>query len=97
MSEELVTENYHGCERVKKRESEVMQRWRELLQLLDKHRINLTTLCTLMSMLREIDTIMATIKDLEVIYLFKIHFISISYISCKIEKYKSFIIIAYHI
>lgn len=67
MSQELVAEKYHGWERVTKREGEVMQRWGELIQLLDKHRINLTTLCTLMSMLREIDTIMATIKDLEVI------------------------------
>lgn len=65
MSQELAAEKYHGWERVTKREGEVMQRWRELIQLLDKHRINLTTLCTLMSMLREIDTIMGTIKDLE--------------------------------
>lgn len=67
MSEELVRENYHSHERVKKRETEVLSKWRELLLLLDKHRANLNTMCTLMSMLREIDTIMSTIKDLEVI------------------------------
>lgn len=66
MSEELVRENYHGHERVKKRETEVLAKWNELLLLLDKHRANLNTMCTLMSMLREIDTIMSTIKDLEV-------------------------------
>ncbi|XP_066903176.1 spectrin beta chain, erythrocytic isoform X2 [Halyomorpha halys] len=65
MSEELVRENYHSHERVKKRETEVLSKWRELLLLLDKHRANLNTMCTLMSMLREIDTIMSTIKDLE--------------------------------
>lgn len=66
MSEELVRENYHGHERVKKREIEVLSKWKELLLLLDKHRANLTTMCTLMALLREIDTIMSTIKDLEV-------------------------------
>ncbi|XP_073969406.1 spectrin beta chain, non-erythrocytic 5 kst isoform X2 [Rhodnius prolixus] len=65
MSEELVRENYHGHERVKKREIEVLSKWKELLLLLDKHRANLTTMCTLMALLREIDTIMSTIKDLE--------------------------------
>jgi spectrin beta len=66
MSAELVRENYHGQERVKKREAEVLQRWKELLELLEKHKANLTTLCTLMAMLREIETVMLTIKDLEV-------------------------------
>lgn len=66
MCEELVRETYHGCERVQAKEREVMQRWQDLLKLLDKHRVNLNMLCTLMSMLREIDTVMTTIKDLEV-------------------------------
>ncbi|XP_054271663.1 spectrin alpha chain, non-erythrocytic 1 isoform X2 [Macrosteles quadrilineatus] len=66
MCEELVRERYHGCERVQAKEKEVMQRWQDLLKLLDKHRLNLNMLCTLMSMLREIDTVMTTIKDLEV-------------------------------
>jgi spectrin beta len=66
MSDELVRENYHSKERVTRREEEVLQRWRELLQLLDKHKTNLTMLCGLMAMLREIDTVMATIADLHV-------------------------------
>jgi spectrin beta len=66
MSDELVRENYHGKERVTRREEEVLQRWQELLQLLDKHKTNLTMLCGLMAMLREIDTVMATIADLHV-------------------------------
>jgi spectrin beta len=66
MSDELVRENYHGKDRVMRRKEEVLQSWQELLQLLDKHKANLTTLCGLMAVLREIDTVMATIADLHV-------------------------------
>jgi Spectrin repeat. len=65
MKEELVREKYHGADNVVKREAEVIQKWHDLLKLLDKHRANLTTLCTLMGLLREIDTVMNTIKELE--------------------------------
>lgn len=66
MSAELVRENYHGSERVQQRETEVMERWRELLALLEKHKANLTLLCGLMAVLREMDTVMGAIKDLQV-------------------------------
>ena len=49
-----------------RRKEEVLQCWQELLQLLDKHKTNLTMLCGLMAVLREIDTVMATIADLHV-------------------------------
>ncbi|XP_048512555.1 spectrin beta chain, non-erythrocytic 1 isoform X2 [Athalia rosae] len=65
MSEELVRENYHGMERVKAREQEVLQRWKELLALLDHHKLNLAALCSLMSMMREIDATLATIQELQ--------------------------------
>ncbi|XP_043282558.1 spectrin beta chain, non-erythrocytic 5 isoform X2 [Venturia canescens] len=65
MSEELVRENYHGMERVQGREHEVLQRWKELLALLDHHKVNLTALCSLMSLMREIDTTLATIQELQ--------------------------------
>lgn len=68
MSEELVREGYHGADRVKKRVSEVTQKWQDLLKLLEKHRSNLNMLCSLMSMLREIDTVMSTTTELEVIF-----------------------------
>lgn len=68
MSEELVRENYHGKERIQHREAEVLQHWHELLELLDRHKTNLTTLCTLMALLREIDTVMATIEELQVLF-----------------------------
>jgi len=66
VSDELVRENYHGKDRVTQRKEEVLQCWQELLQLFDKHKTNLTMLCGLMAMLREADTIMATIAELQV-------------------------------
>jgi len=62
MSEELVKENYHGGQRVKKREEEVLQRWKDLLKLLESRKINLNNISTMFSMLREIETVMSTIQ-----------------------------------
>lgn len=62
MSEELVKENYHGAQRVKKREEEVLQRWKDLLKLLESRKINLNNINTMFSMLREIETVMSTIQ-----------------------------------
>lgn len=74
MAKELVSEGYHGAERVQRRESEVLQRWRELLALLAKHKTNLTQLGSLMTLLRECETVMASIAELQVtkfFFLFK--------------------------
>ncbi|XP_014213231.1 spectrin beta chain, non-erythrocytic 1 isoform X2 [Copidosoma floridanum] len=65
MSEELVRENYHGLERVRTREQQVLQRWRELLGLLDRHKANLSALCALMSLMREIETTLASVQELQ--------------------------------
>ncbi|XP_076681486.1 spectrin beta chain, non-erythrocytic 5 kst isoform X2 [Andrena cerasifolii] len=65
MSEELVRENYHGLERVQVREQEVLQRWKELLALLDHHKSNLVALSSLMSLMREIETTLASIQELQ--------------------------------
>lgn len=62
MSEELIKENYHGAQRVKKREEEVLQRWKDLLKLLESRKINLNNISTMFSMLREIETVMSTIQ-----------------------------------
>jgi len=62
MSEELVKENYHGAQRVKKREEEVLQRWKDLLKLLESRKINLNNISTMFSILREIETVMSTIQ-----------------------------------
>ncbi|XP_050430131.1 spectrin beta chain, non-erythrocytic 5 isoform X2 [Adelges cooleyi] len=68
MSEELVKENYHGSQRVKKREEEVLQRWKDLLKLLESRKVNLNNISTIFSMLREIETVMTTIKEIEATY-----------------------------
>jgi len=67
MSGELVHENYHGKDWVTQRKEEVLQCWQELLQLLDKHKTNLTMLRGLMAMLHEVDTVMANIAELQVV------------------------------
>lgn len=66
MAEELANENYHGKERVARRESEVLEKWRRLLELLEKHKNNLSQMSTLMNMLREIEATMSTIHELQV-------------------------------
>ncbi|XP_022241663.1 spectrin beta chain, non-erythrocytic 1-like [Limulus polyphemus] len=65
MADELVAENFHGKDKIKKRETEILQRWHYLLELLKKHRISLTGFSNLMSILREIDTITDEIKEME--------------------------------
>lgn len=65
MSKELQKENYHGKDRVKKREEEVLTKWRELLELLEHHKNNLGQMSSLMNLLREIDTTTTSIKNLQ--------------------------------
>lgn len=62
MSDELIKENYHGAQRVKNREEEVLQRWKDLLKLLESRKINLNNISTMFSMLREIETVLSTIQ-----------------------------------
>uniref|UniRef100_A0A1B0D969 Karst n=1 Tax=Phlebotomus papatasi TaxID=29031 RepID=A0A1B0D969_PHLPP len=66
MADELTKENYHGKERVKKREEEVLNKWQKLLDLLENHKNNLTQMSNLLNMLREIDATMSTMKELQV-------------------------------
>lgn len=66
MANELEKENYHGKNRVKRRESEVLEKWRKLLALLENHKINLTQMSLLMSLLREIDATLISIHELKV-------------------------------
>lgn len=65
MASELEMENYHGKDRVKKRETEVIIKWNELLELLENHKNNLSHMSGLMNLLREVDTTEATIRDLQ--------------------------------
>lgn len=65
MANELEKENYHGKDRVKKRESEVLEKWRKLLELLENHKNNLQQMSNLMSLLREIDATLISIYELK--------------------------------
>lgn len=66
MANELEKENYHGKDRVKKRESEVLEKWQKLLELLENHKNNLGQMSNLMSLLREIDATLISIDELQV-------------------------------
>ncbi|CAG0913206.1 unnamed protein product [Notodromas monacha] len=65
MAVELDRENYRGKEEIKKRSREIMEKWQELLKLLEKLKVTLATLSNLMSLLREAETVTASVKDLE--------------------------------
>ncbi|KAL5291928.1 SPTBN5 family protein [Megaselia abdita] len=65
MANELDKENYHGKERVQKREQEVREKWNKLLELLENHVNNLSMMSNLMNLLREIATTLESVKDLQ--------------------------------
>lgn len=65
MCEELVKENYRGLERVQQRENEILTAWRNLLATLDRHKTSLTRLGAVMSTLRDIDTTLASVEQLQ--------------------------------
>lgn len=65
MAKELIRENYRNSERVEAREAEIIDQWELLKSLLEKHKINLTRMGTIMSLLREIDTALNSIDQLK--------------------------------
>ncbi|XP_050313156.1 spectrin beta chain, non-erythrocytic 1 isoform X2 [Anthonomus grandis grandis] len=65
MCNELVNEKYRNSEKVKAREQEIMRQWTGLIALLEKHKSNLSRMVAVMSVLREIDTALATIEQLK--------------------------------
>lgn len=69
MAAELVRERYHGAEAVSRAEAAVLQRWRELLQLLQRHRSALAALAHLMLLLREADAVAHELADIKVVLL----------------------------
>lgn len=66
MAAELVRENYHGAEAVSRTEQAVLARWRELLELLERHRASLAKLAHLMALLREADAVGHTLDEMKV-------------------------------
>ncbi|XP_060809257.1 spectrin beta chain, non-erythrocytic 5 isoform X2 [Amyelois transitella] len=65
MAAELVRENYHGAEAVSRTEKAVLQRWQELLELLERHRASLSRLALLMALLREADANEHTLAEMK--------------------------------
>ncbi|KAI5640829.1 spectrin repeat domain-containing protein [Phthorimaea operculella] len=65
MAAELVRENYHGAEAVERTEQQVLQRWKELLQLLEMHRESLGKLAHLMALCREADAVEHTLLEMK--------------------------------
>ncbi|XP_050686605.1 spectrin alpha chain-like [Eriocheir sinensis] len=65
MADELDIENYHGKEAIRKKEKDILKKWSDLLDLLNKHKTHLRNCCILVAIMREVDTITASIKELE--------------------------------
>ncbi|XP_045506256.1 spectrin beta chain, non-erythrocytic 1 [Colias croceus] len=65
MAAELVKENYHGAEAVSRTEQAVLARWKELLELLERHRGSLAKLAHLMALLREADAVGHTLTEMK--------------------------------
>ncbi|GBP27213.1 Spectrin beta chain, non-erythrocytic 5 [Eumeta japonica] len=65
MAAELVRERYHGAEAVTRTEQQVLARWHELLQLLERHRESLQRLSQLMALVREADTVDNTVEEMQ--------------------------------
>ena len=65
MAQELIDGNYHSKDKIKQREQQISHQWQHLLQLLKEHHNNLTAASSLMSSLREVDTIRTEIKEME--------------------------------
>ncbi|XP_040070142.1 spectrin beta chain, non-erythrocytic 1 [Ixodes scapularis] len=65
MAEQLEKENYHAKDRIRLKEGEILGRWGLLLELLEKHRLTLSSVSLLMGLLREADTLHAEIRAME--------------------------------
>ncbi|XP_042865885.1 spectrin beta chain, non-erythrocytic 5-like isoform X7 [Penaeus japonicus] len=66
MADELDAENYRGKDAIRKKEKDILKKWSELLDLLNKHKLHLQNCCDLVAIMREVDTITASIRELEV-------------------------------
>lgn len=65
MCAELLKENYRNADKIKAREQEVLQKWKNLLALLEKHKNNLSRMGSVITLLQEIDTTLGTIDQLK--------------------------------
>ena len=66
MADELETENYRLAEAIRRKEKDIVGKWQELLALLQRHKQHLQSCCDLMALMREVDSVADSIKELEV-------------------------------
>lgn len=66
MAKELIDENYRNSTRVKEREIEIIKQWEELKALLEKHKGNLNKMGSVMSIIREIDSVLTSTEQLRI-------------------------------
>ena len=66
MSDELTKEDYYDKETIKHRADDILQKWKALLELLQRRRLVLDKLGSLVDMIRDADSLYADLKHLEV-------------------------------
>ena len=66
MSEELSSENFHRKDDIAARQLNLLQKWKELIDSLDKKKRTLTGFSELLGMFREIETIQAKLQEMKV-------------------------------
>ncbi|XP_008201528.1 spectrin alpha chain, non-erythrocytic 1 isoform X2 [Tribolium castaneum] len=65
MCNELVREKYRNSDRVVKREAEILNQWKQLLDLLEKHKLKLNRMVNIKSLEMEIDTTLNSMQQLK--------------------------------
>lgn len=65
MCKELVRENYRNSEAVQAKEAMILEKWKELLSLLEKHKVNLNRMGNIINLIREIDTTLTSVNQLK--------------------------------
>ena len=66
MCGDLTKESYHECDKIRARERDIIERWTQLLSLLEQRRSALMNLNDLMNLLRDIDTLSSELRQIEV-------------------------------
>ncbi len=66
MSKELMKEKYHSSDKMHRKEKEISKKWQDLMDLLANRQQVLQGFTDLMGMFREIESITAEMKEIEV-------------------------------
>ncbi|KAK3093776.1 hypothetical protein FSP39_020076, partial [Pinctada imbricata] len=65
LAKELVEGNYHAREQVKKKDEDIMRKWKELLEKLERRKTTLSGYKNYLTMFREIENIQEELKEVE--------------------------------